>query len=259
MPELIEVELYRKFAARTVGRTVSSVLLPRPQYLRKGTNLEALRMATRAQPLKRVRRIGKLLILDIGKNSVGLRFGMTGRLIVDGETAIERLLYTTPKVEADHLPFVMSFEQGGELAIVDPRRFGSVELQPNETILGPDADKISREELGAMLQNSKTALKALLLNQRKVAGLGNLLCDEILWRAGIDPHRRSHSLEVTDIDELDAAISGTIKELTQRGGSHMGDIQDQRRQAGICPKDGTELQRSTLGGRTTWWCPEHQR
>ncbi len=258
MPELIEVEMYLKSATRTVGRTVSSVALPDPQYLKGEPGLDALQSSTHNQNLKQVRRIGKLLILEVGNISLGLRFGMTGRLIIDGESPVERLLYTTAKVDQDHIRFVMNFTQGGELAVVDPRRFGSIELEPNETVLGADAAKISPQELGAALNNSKAALKAVLLNQQKVAGLGNLLCDEILWRAGLDPRRPSRSVRKPELGVLAAAIQDTIKELTRRGGSHMGDIQQERHQSGICPKDGGQLQRCTLGGRTTWWCPEHQ-
>lgn len=259
MPELIEVELYRKSAARAVGRTISSVTLPNLTYLKGTQGFDALQSATHNQNLNQVRRKGKLLILDIGDRSLGLRFGMTGRLVVDGKTPIERLLYTTPKVQRNHIRFVMTFAQGSELAMVDPRGFGNIELQPDETKLGPDAANISRQELGVSLKNSNAILKARLLNQQKISGLGNLLCDEILWRAGLDPRRPCRSLEERELDLLASSIKQTIKVLTQRGGSHVGDIQDQRRKTGICPKDGSELHRCSLGGRTTWWCPEHQR
>ena len=259
MPELIEVELYRKSAARAVGRTISSVTLPNLTYLKGTQGLDALQSATHNQNLNQVRRKGKLLILDIGDRSLGLRFGMTGRLVVDGKTPVERLLYTTPNVQQSHIRFVMTFSQGSELAMVDPRGFGNIELQPDETKLGPDAANISRQELGVSLKNSNATLKARLLNQQKISGLGNLLCDEILWRAGLDPRRPCRSLEERELDLLASSIKRTIKVLTQRGGSHVGDIQDQRRTTGICPKDGSELHRCSLGGRTTWWCPEHQR
>ena len=259
MPELIEVDLYRKSAARAVGRTISSVTLPNLKYLQGTYGFDALQSATHNQQLNRVRRKGKLLILDIGGRSLGLRFGMTGRLIVDGKTPIERLLYTTPKVHRNHIRFVMHFAKGNELAMVDPRGFGSIELQPDETKLGPDAANISRRELGMSLKNSKATLKARLLNQQHISGLGNLLCDEILWRAGLDPRRPCRSLKEGELDLLATSIKETIKVLTQRGGSHVGDIQSQRHQTGICPKDGSDLHRCSLGGRTTWWCPEHQR
>jgi formamidopyrimidine-DNA glycosylase len=259
VPELIEVELYRKSAARAVGRTISSVTLPNLTYLKGTQGLDALQSATHNQNLNQVRRKGKLLILDIGDRSLGLRFGMTGRLVVDGKTPVERLLYTTPNVQQSHIRFVMTFSQGSELAMVDPRGFGNIELQPDETKLGPDAANISRQELGVSLKNSNATLKARLLNQQKISGLGNLLCDEILWRAGLDPRRPCRSLEERELDLLASSIKRTIKVLTQRGGSHVGDIQDQRRTTGICPKDGSELHRCSLGGRTTWWCPEHQR
>ena len=82
MPELIEVEMYLKSARRTVGRTVSSVALPDPQYLKGEPGLDALQSSTHNQNLKQVRRIGKLLILEVGNISLGLRFGMTGLSLI---------------------------------------------------------------------------------------------------------------------------------------------------------------------------------
>jgi formamidopyrimidine-DNA glycosylase len=96
------------------------------------------------------------------------------------------------------------------------------------------------------------------LEQERLAGIGNLLADEILWRAGLDPERRT---PLTDPEQraLHKAMMATLRRLERLGGSHMGDLMEERRPGGRCPKDGTELRRSTVGGRTTWWCPYHQR
>ena len=82
--------------------------------------------------------------------------------------------------------------------------------------------------------------------------------DEILWRAGLDPGRRGGSLTDTELRALHKALRATLRQLGRRGGSHLGDLMEERRPGGRCPRDGTELRRGTVGGRTTWWCPAHQ-
>jgi formamidopyrimidine-DNA glycosylase len=141
----------------------------------------------------------------------------------------------------------------------DPRRLGGVELNPDEGRLGPDAASIDGPTLRALLGSSVAPLKARLMDQAVVAGLGNLLVDEILWRAGLDPARPASSLRPAQIRRLAETIVTTIEELDERGGSHCGDLQDERLPEGRCPRDGTRLQRRTVGGRTTYSCPRHQR
>ena len=100
-------------------------------------------------------------------------------------------------------------------------------------------------------------LKARLMDQERVAGVGNLLADEILWRAGLDPGRRT-PLNDQELRVLHRSLRATLRQLGRRGGSHMGELMEQRRVGGRCPKDGAELLVATVGGRTTWWCPVHQ-
>ena len=102
------------------------------------------------------------------------------------------------------------------------------------------------------------ALKARLLDQRRVAGLGNLLVDEALWRAGLSPLREARSLDAPESARLHRNIRRTLAVLGERGGSHTGDLQPARVRGGCCPRDGTPLRREQVGGRTTYWCPEHQ-
>ena len=257
MPELIEVDLYRKAAESALGRTIAAVVIPNETYLVGDSGLPKFRAAICGRQLLGIRRIGKLLLLDAGAVSIGMRFGMTGRLIVDGEPAIDQLLYTTNEVQERHVRCVITFEEEGALSMIDPRRFGNVELAPDEGQLGPDAAEITSEEL-TIFQRSSASIKALLLDQKRIAGLGNLLCDEIIWRSGINPTRGGRTLQTSDLELLASTIRGTIAELSDRGGSHMGDLQSQRRQGGSCPIDGYELERDIVAGRTTWWCPEHQ-
>ena len=99
-------------------------------------------------------------------------------------------------------------------------------------------------------------IKAVLMDQHRIAGLGNLLVDESLWRAGIDPTRPPSAIGPEDRKALHKAIRTTLRTLDRRGGSHTGDMP--RSLDLTCPRDGSSLQRATVGGRTTYWCPAHQ-
>ena len=140
----------------------------------------------------------------------------------------------------------------------DPRRLGSVELDPDIERLGPDAASLELSALRAALAGSRPT-KAVLLDQTAVAGLGNLLVDEVLWRAGIDPTRPAASIDGSTVVALHEAMREVVLELTERGGSHRGDLQASRWAGATCPLDATPLVRRRVGGRTTFSCPLHQR
>lgn len=260
MPEILEIEAYRQLAARTVGRTIDEVVAPDPWFLKEGIDAETLRAALVGRRVAAVRRIGKLLLLDLdGGPTLGLRFGMTGRLIVDGVAAIDALEYGPARDDPAWERFRLAFSDGGTLAISDPRRLGGVLLDPDESRLGVDAMTVTPEQLAALLDRSTAPLKARLMDQARLAGLGNLLTDESLWRAGLDPARPAGSLDADELRALHDAIHETLDELGRRGGSHTGDLQPHRVQGGACPRDGTPLERRLVGGRTTYSCPKHQR
>ena len=260
MPELLEIDLYRSAAEAVVGRTIERVHAPDAWYCKRGSDPAVLAGVLTGCGILAARRHGKLLMLDIDRDDVvlGLRFGMTGRLIVDGAGPIERLEYASTRVESAWERFGLTFVGGGTLSMMDPRRLGGVELDPEIDCLGPDAATITPDELRRAL-SSRRALKAALLDQARVAGLGNLLVDEALWRAALDPAREASSLDGSDRDVLTISIRATLAELGARGGSHRGDLHAERHRAGRCPRDGATLLRRTIGGRTTYSCPLHQR
>jgi len=256
---MIEVEAYRQVTDRAVGRTVTAVVAPDAWYLKGGTTAGALRAAVTGQRVTGTRRIGKLLLVDTGGPTLGLRFGMTGRLLVDGQGPIEKLEYSSGRHDPAWVRFGLRFADGGDLQMVDPRRLGGVQLEPDLGHLGPDALTLRLTQVRDRLRARRVPLKAWLLDQARVAGIGNLLADEILWRAGLDPARPAGSLDPEEAKGLHRHIGGTIRLLTNRGGSHTGDLQVARRRGATCPRDGTPLQRRTIGGRTTYSCPVHQR
>ena len=259
MPELAEVEANRRLAEAIVGRTVRQVVAPDDWYLKRGLTPAGVRSALRGRRLTGVRRIGKLLMVDTdGGPVLGLRFGMSGRLVVDGRVTVDDYVYASNRAVTAWDRFALRFEGGGDLRMRDPRRLGGVELDPDESRLGPDALTVGSAELRAALGGSQAPLKARLMDQSRLAGVGNLAADELLWRAGLDPARPAASLTPAELRRLHRHLRSTLADLLAQGGSHTGELMPERRADGICPRDGTPLRRATVGGRTTWWCPRHQ-
>jgi len=263
VPELIEVERYGEAALAVLGRRISGVFVLDPRVVTgSATSLDELC----GYRVSGVRRRGKLLLVDTASASetgpvLGLRFGMTGSLVVDGAPAIERLRYSSPASAERAVRLRIEFDEG-ELALHDPRRFGRVQIDPDESLLGPEARGIGVAELRSVLavrHPPGPPLKARLMDQSRLAGLGNLLVDEILWRTGLSPLRPCDTLADEEVRRLARGIRGTVEALIGRGGSHTGDLMEERRRDGHCPRDGVALQRCDVGGRTTYWCPAHQQ
>jgi formamidopyrimidine-DNA glycosylase len=269
------VESYRRLAeAKALWRRITALTADDPWYLKGDRTAGALADALLGNAFLRARRRGKLLLLDVGPlpdaespaaaghsppTVLGLRFGMTGRLLVDGTAGVDQLVYSSGRDLADWDRFTVFFEDGGDLRVRDPRRLGGVELDPDEDRLGPDALDISLSGLRQALEGSTAPLKARLLDQARLAGVGNLIADEALWRAGLSPLREAGSLTPAEQRRLHRHLRATLVDFLADGGSHTGRLMDQRQPGGHCPRDGTPLVRSTVGGRTTWWCQRHQR
>jgi formamidopyrimidine-DNA glycosylase len=264
VPEILEVELYRSSAEPALGRLITRAWMVDSRYGRGGTTPARLRSALVGHIFTAARRRGKLLLLDTdGGPTLGVRFGMTGGLVVDGHEALDRLQYGPGVFNDKWVRARFTFEDGGQMLVHDPRRFGSLELAPDEGRLGPDALTVTLPELRAALaivprrEGTAAPLKARLMDQERLAGVGNLLADEILWRAALAPGRRT-PLADDELRRLHKELRATLRQLGRRGGSHMGELMEQRAGDGRCPLDGTELLRETVGGRTTYWCPAHQ-
>jgi formamidopyrimidine-DNA glycosylase len=256
MPELLEVEIYRRLADQAVGRTVEVVEAPDGWFLKGGITPDEVIGAVQGATLRGTGRRGKLLTVDLGPDRpvLGLRFGMTGRLALDGEAPIGQLEYASGRDDPVWDRFALRFTDGGRLRLSDPRRLGGVELDPDLGLLGPDAWTVTLGQLRAALAGSTAPLKARLLDQHRLAGLGNLLVDETLWRARLDPARPAGSLTAAELRRLQRRIVATVDDLFERGGSHRGDLQVERHRDGHCPRCGASLDRRTVGGRTTYSC-----
>lgn len=259
---MLEVESARRLLeARALGRTVARVDAPDPWFVKRGATPAMLRSALRARTLSAARRIGKQLLVDTDDGAgptLGLHLGMSGRIVIDGDEAGDPLIYASNRDVPEWRRFRLHFTDGGALWLRDPRRLGAVELDPDESRFGPDASKLSVAALRDVVRRSRAPVKAVLMDQSRIAGLGNLLTDEALWRAGLDPARPANALDDDEITTLHRAVRTTLRVLGARGGSHTGELMEARVRGGRCPRDGAELLRRQVAGRTTYSCPRHQ-
>lgn len=256
--------MYRRALEPVVGARVDAVDLRDPTLV-DAPDLPALLTGER---LTGLRRHGKLLLVDTTGPTLGVRFGMTGQLVVDGNAPIEQLAYgTATQVSSDGGRWdrlVVTLRVSGRrrrvvVRLSDPRRFGRVLVDPVGVRLGPDVWTCTLEEVADALAGRAAPVKAVLLDQARLAGLGNMLADELLWRAGVGPWRRAGSLTAGEVAALHGNLVPMLDELFRRGGSHAGDLSvELRRPGGQCAIDGADLSRRSIGGRTAWWCPEHQ-
>jgi formamidopyrimidine-DNA glycosylase len=261
MPEILEAELARSLIEqRALARVISAVDAPDAWYLKRGLTRRAAQRSLTGRTLLAARRRGKQLLCDTDRDGpvLGLHLGMSGRVVIDDEAAGDPLLYASNREVPEWHRFTLRFDDGGWLALRDPRRLGAVELDPDEDRLGVDAMELTRLQLRRIVEASRAPVKAVLMNQSRIAGLGNLLADETLWRAGIAPSRPAESLDADEQAALHRAVRTTLRTLGRRGGSHTGDLMAARVPGGACPRDGAPLLRATVGGRTTYWCARHQ-
>jgi formamidopyrimidine-DNA glycosylase len=265
VPEILEVEAARQVLDTcALDREIARVHAPDSWFLKRNTTAAALRHALIGNSFTAARRIGKQIVLDTAslKNGgpdvrVGVHLGMSGRVIVDGVEAGDPLVYASNRAVAKWHRFGVHFADGGAFMLRDPRRLGAVELDPDESRLGPDAMSLTFKQLAHALAARTAPVKAVLMDQARIAGLGNLLVDESLWQAGIDPARPAAAIDADERRILHKAIRRTLRVLDRRGGSHTGDMP--RDLDAPCPRDGGPLLRRKIAGRTTYSCSVHQR
>jgi formamidopyrimidine-DNA glycosylase len=200
---------------------------------------------------------------------LGIHLGMSGRVLISGRNGQQAeggdwlggRYGEEAEVEA-RKPiwdrFTLTFHDGGQLRLFDKRRLGRVRLDPDLTDLGPDAEMITAAEFAKRLGRGTAPVKARLLDQSVIAGVGNLLADETLWQARISPLRPGAALSADDLQRLRRALRRATRAAIAKGGVHTGTIIEHRRASHRCPRCGAEMRRAAVGGRTTWWCPDEQ-
>jgi len=154
--------------------------------------------------------------------------------------------------------FSLTFEGLARLVLVDPRRLSRVRLDPPVERLGPDAREITRAQFRAVMARGTAPVKARLLDQEALAGVGNLLADQILWLAKVSPARPVDELTRADVDRLYRATGQAVESSVEGGGVHTLSVVPARRAGGVCPRCGRPMARGTVGSRTTWWCTREQ-
>jgi formamidopyrimidine-DNA glycosylase len=283
MPELPEVEtIARGVHARVRGDHIVQVWF--------GSHREPFKTPPAQQAkglegrvLLSVHRTGKHIVCELGAASSTRRgldqraatptaqwivhLGMTGRLLV-----------TTPEVSvAPHTHARLTLGSGRELRFVDPRRFGRLEFRDLERsasfgALGAEPLTIGQEEFAALFRGRRLAIKAALLNQSLLAGVGNIYADESLFRAGIRPRRMAGRLTRAELERLRTALRQVLQDAIRLGGSSVSDYVDADGVRGFfqlehcvyqrtglpCLRCGTPIRRILLGGRGTHYCPRCQ-
>lgn len=261
MPEFPEIEAYRHIATPLVGERIDSIDLRDDRLLRRGDEAAEVYGVLGGSVIEAVRAHGKVLLfdLDVGR-SFALTFGLRGWLSVDGRVSNPsgRTRPRTPKPE--HVRLAM--EVGGhEMELEDLLRMATLELDFDESRLGPHVGSMTKDEFRNALGDSTTAIKTRLMDQRRIAGIGNLIADEMLYQAKLDPRRAVDELGDDEVDRLWEAVRRTRDRVVDKGGSHRGVMIDSgaRTKGALCPRCDAEIARVQVGGRTTFFCPEHQR
>jgi len=247
MPELPEVETYaRYFARHALDQRIVRVDVRDERILTMRKDVLARKL--RGREFTEVRRHGKHLFAKAGDVWLRLHFGMTGDLAY----------YTEKSDEPRFARVVFDFDNGAHLAFEDMRLFGVVDLVDDvdayiaEQRLGPDPlhRSFRLREFAALLEKRRGAIKALLMSQNILAGMGNLYTDEVLYRTSIHPRRAVDRLKEADV----RAVYTTMREVLRKALLSLS-----REEGDRCPKCGGTIRRSVVFGRTTYFCAKHQK
>ncbi len=271
MPELPEAEQARALIAeRGLGRRIVAVD-DRDTYVCRPHAPGEIADALIGTRLTAAGRRGKTMWCETDSGpTLGLHLGMAGRVIVDGVSAGDRVPPAEVAAlarsvdgersarEAGWARFRLDFADGGRLTLFDKRRLGRVVLDPDVDRLGPDALEVTRDEFRVRVGRGSAPLKARLMDQETVAGIGNLLADEILWQVAQPPLRPAGDLGDDELDALRRAVRAATRRAIRRGGVHTGDVISLRRSGATCSRCGADMVRGRVGGRTTWWCGREQ-
>jgi formamidopyrimidine-DNA glycosylase len=284
MPELPEVEtIARGVDERLRGDRIETTWFSgKPEPFKSSPQAMARQLPGRR--IDRVHRVGKHIVFDLHDRDLKTKptkrkhsalqwivhLGMTGRLLVaDAATPVP-----------PHTHGILHLASGRELRFVDPRRFGRMALHgdsPRETKrfagTGQEPFDISRDDFASLFRSRRTSIKAALLNQELLHGVGNIYADESLFRAGIRPRRMACHLKRAELDRLHSSLQSVLREAISLGGSSVSDYVDAAGVEGFfqlehrvylrtglpCLVCGTPIRRILVGGRGTHYCPRCQR
>lgn len=283
MPELPEVEtVMRGLAPAMEGAVIKTAAVNRPDLRWPFPENMAARLT--GQTVLRLRRRSKYILMDLSsKETLLVHLGMSGRMTVSGDP-LGQFAHNHPRGEKhDHVVFDM--ENGARITFNDSRRFGAMDLLETATAashkllrdIGPEplGNGFNEDYLVARFENRKTPIKSALLDQKIVAGLGNIYVCEALFRAGISPKRSVNKIAAQRIRALVPIIREVLFEAILAGGSSLKDFRQADgnlgyfqhsfdvygREGSACktPDCGASVQRITQSGRSTFYCAQCQR
>ncbi|MDP9366244.1 MAG: bifunctional DNA-formamidopyrimidine glycosylase/DNA-(apurinic or apyrimidinic site) lyase [Chloroflexota bacterium] len=273
MPELPEVETVRRsLLGLVVGRRVDAVRPGAFTAVMGDEGIEAAAARVVGRTITGVRRRAKYLLLDLDDgSSLMVHLRMTGRLVVAPREA--------PPLRFEHLR--LELDAGRDLRFADQRKFGRVlhllpaDVERLERRLGPEplGRGFTGDALATALARRTGKLKSVLLDQRLLAGLGNIYVDEALFRSRLHPERRANTLSVEEVRRLHRAIRAVLREGLTHGGTTFSSFQDATgieganarnlrvygRGGEACVRCGSPLTRAVVGGRGTSFCARCQR
>jgi formamidopyrimidine-DNA glycosylase len=271
VPELPEVESARRLIDTTARGRVITDVDDTDAYVCRPHAPGEIRAALLGRRLTAVHRRGKSMWCEtsgVGRArrpgpTLGIHLGMSGRVVFGDRDGGERDggdYWQRGRAQGDHrfARFWLRFADATFLVLVDPRRLSRVRLDPPVERLGPDALGITPARFRAIVARGTAPVKARLLDQEALAGVGNLLADQALWQARINPARPVDELSPAETDRLSRAVRVAVDSAIAGGGVHTLPVVPARMPGGLCPRCGAPMSRGVVGGRTTWWCSAEQ-
>jgi len=263
MPELAEVEWFRKQWNRGIGAEIVDVSLHRKNRVFRETDVTALREKLIGAKLLGSDRRGKRMVFKFSSdNWLGIHLGMTGKIHAPSPNY--------RRTKRDHL---VLFQNKRVLVFSDYRQFGRVRFHhgrdepdwwksPAPEIISPEFDRKFMDQF--LDRHRKASIKAALLMQNGFPGVGNWMADEILWRAKVLPSKRIRKLTTQDRHQLFRATKFVVRRSLETLGKDFSDpprnwlIHQKWKRAGVCPIHRRPLRHAIVAGRTTAWCPKCQ-
>jgi formamidopyrimidine-DNA glycosylase len=265
VPELPEVESARAVVERAALERVITDVDDSDMFVCRPHRPGEIRAALLGRRLLAANRRGKSMWCDTSEDgpTLGIHLGMSGKIVVadaDGHEIDGGDYWEGRRRPGDFrwARFTLTFADGGRMLLVDPRRLGRVRLDPPVELLGPDAATVTLAAFRIAIAGRTAPVKARMMDQQHLAGIGNLLADEILWQARINPGRPVDEITEADAGRLFRATRKAVRAAIRDGGVHTLTIVEHRHAGGRCPRDGAGLVQGKVGGRTTWWCPKDQ-
>lgn len=274
MPELPEVETVRKTLKKlVVNKTIKDITVFWPKIIKSPLEVEQFVDALAGETIVDVGRRGKFLIIYTD------HFALVSHLRMEGKYG----LYPKEEPFDKHTHVLFHFTDGTELRYRDVRKFGTMHLYKKgdefltEPLIGlgpePFSEEFTVEYLTKKVEKTNRKIKTALLDQKLFVGLGNIYVDEALFRAGIHPERIANTLNKNELALLHREIVATLSEAVKKGGSTIRSYVNSQGEIGMfqlelyaygrkgeeCKRCGTPLEKTTVGGRGTHYCPQCQK